>query len=274
MFKSKRLDERRQGLSLFNEIISDKKDVIIINYSCESFLKNNGKTPRITCICVRGLHSAQTKTFSICQSAQANRKDINNLNDQEYDDLEKELLTDFYQYAESNKERKWLHWNMRDSNYGFEAIANRYKILTGNAAFDIPANRRYDLPRIITKIYTNRYEKHEPYGRLINLASSNSISTINALAGVDEGKIFEDKEYQKIHMSSLRKSDIIESIVNKIENNTLIVKSRVKEIYGLSPSGIIEIVKNSWLLLTLWSIFVFIVGTVSQSWINTLFGIK
>jgi len=32
---------------------------------------------------------------------------------------------------ESNKDKKWIHWNMRDVNFGFEAIVNRYKILGG-----------------------------------------------------------------------------------------------------------------------------------------------
>ena len=39
-----------------------------------------------------------------------------------YDELEKRILTAFFEYAKGRLDYTWLHWNMRDSNYGFAAL--------------------------------------------------------------------------------------------------------------------------------------------------------
>jgi hypothetical protein len=217
------------------------------------------------------LNTAQSKSFSIHLQSQFNKKDFTNLSLEEYDSLERELLEEFYSYAEQNREKKWVHWNMRDSNYGFEAIANRYRIL-GGTPFELSDNRKYDLARIIGQIYTFGYEKNKPNGRLLNLAESNNISTKNALTGEQEATAFEAKEYLKLHLSTLRKTDIIETIINRIENGTLKVKSRIREIYGLSIPGIIEIARNSWWILLIVSILSFIIGAALEPVIQNVFG--
>lgn len=156
--KSKRLIERKEGLDQLKEILKDKGKALIIHYSCESFVTSHGRTPRVTSISVRSMETAQMKSFSIHIQAQFDGKNFNNLNPEDYDTLEKKMLFEFYKYMKSNKDKKWIHWNMRDSNYGFEAIANRYKILGGNP-FHLDDDRKYDFPRILGKIYSYAYEK-------------------------------------------------------------------------------------------------------------------
>lgn len=43
------------------------------------------------------------------------------------------MLQQFFDYAEqiNNNRKIWLHWNMMDNNYGFEALKNRFNVLTG-----------------------------------------------------------------------------------------------------------------------------------------------
>jgi hypothetical protein len=45
---SKRLEERAEGIETLNKIYSAKDKSLIIHYSCESFVTNHGKTPRVT----------------------------------------------------------------------------------------------------------------------------------------------------------------------------------------------------------------------------------
>jgi len=270
-FKSKRLTERAEGLDLLKEILKDKNKSVVIHYSCESFVTNHGRTPRVTSICMRYLGTAQTKSFSIHLQAQFDQKDFNNLSLEEYDNLEKKMLSEFYEFAKKHKDYKWIHWNMRDSSYGFEAISNRYKIL-GGQAFEIDEDRKYDFPRILGKIYTYGYEKNEPDGRLLNLANRNNITTIDALKGIEESAAFEDKEYLKLHKSTLRKVDIIDSIIDRTDKRELKVNTNPKQIYGLTVPGIIEIVKNNWILMAIWTLLFYILGAVSEPVIQRLFG--
>jgi hypothetical protein len=46
-----------------------------------------------------------------------------------YDSLEKKMLDEFFNFAKEHKDYTWINWNMRDINYGFEAIENRYLVL-------------------------------------------------------------------------------------------------------------------------------------------------
>ncbi len=272
-FTSKRLNERAEGLDLLKEILKDKNKSIIIHYSCESFITTHGRTPRVTSICMRYIGNAQTKSFSIHLQAQFEKKDFNNLTDADYDELEKKMLDDFNEFVKKHKDFdfRWIHWNMRDASYGFDAIANRYRILGGDA-FEIDAARRYDFPRILGKIYTYEYEKNEPDGRLLNLANRNNISTNDALKGVDESAAFENKEYLKLHKSTLTKVDIIDSIINRVAKEELKTNATKKHIYGFTIPGIMEIVKNNWILIALWTILFYVIGAATEPIIQRLFG--
>jgi hypothetical protein len=249
IFNSPRLRERRKGISLLHEITKDQSRSLVIHYSSESFVTNHGNTPRITSICVKSLNTAQTKSFSIHLQAQFEGLDFNNLSNEEYDRLESDMLAEFSDFVKSHASYRWVHWNMRDSNYGFEAIDNRIRILDGQT-FDIDDDRKYDFPRILRLLYTYAYEKNNPDGRLLNLAKRNNISTIHALTGAEESTAFNNKEYLRLHMSTLKKVDIIESIVHRTEAEQLKVNVGLAKIYGTTIPGLFAIVKEtSWLLL-------------------------
>jgi len=96
IFSSSRLIERKEGLDKLNEITKDKSKSLIIHYSSESFITSHGRTPRVTSISVRSMEIAQMKSFSIHIQAQFDGKDFSQLTQQDYDDLEKKMLKEFY----------------------------------------------------------------------------------------------------------------------------------------------------------------------------------
>lgn len=270
-FNSSRLRERKQGLEQLNELFREKVKCNVIHYSCESFITNHGKTPRVTSICIMNLKTAQTKSFSIHLQAQFNNLDFSSLTISEYDDLEKEMLSDFSSFVNQNENHKWIHWNMRDSNYGFEAINNRIKILKGTI-FKIPDDFKYDFPRILGRIFTIGYEKSKPEGRLLNLAKRNKISTVNAMTGKAEADAFDNKKYLSLHMSTLRKVDIIESIIRRVENEELKVNVKKKQIYGLTFNGLISIIKETPWLLIVFSLMGYFIGSALEPIVQKYFG--
>ncbi len=105
---------------------------IVIHYSCESFYdRADGSSPRITSIAVYNIGSGQTNSFSIHQKAEIKKYSRNDI-EKHYEELEKLMLDDFYDFVKLHEKYNWLHWNMRDINYGFQAIAHRYKVLGGD----------------------------------------------------------------------------------------------------------------------------------------------
>lgn len=271
IFNSPRIRDRRQGFEMLNDLIKDKVKCYIVHYSCESFITSHGRTPRVTSICIRNLKTGQTKSFSIHLQAQLVGLDFNNLTDIEYDSLEKEMLNEFSTFVRSYPAHKWIHWNMRDSNYGFEAINNRIRIL-GGQTFDIADDFKYDFPIILGHIYTYGYEKNQPKGRLLNLSDRNNITLLNALTGKDEATAFDNKEYLKLHMSTLKKVDIIASIIHRVENDELKVLASKKHIYGLSIAGIIALVKETPWLLIIAGFIGYLLGAACEPIVQKLFG--
>ncbi|MEK8179537.1 hypothetical protein WMW71_04210 [Flavobacterium buctense] len=271
IFQSERLDDRKKGRDIIEKLKKSNSKTLIIHYSCESFFNLEGRTPRITSICIKNRGNNLTKTFSIHLQAQFYKKDLCCITDIENDFLEKQMLKEFFEFVKRHSTHNWVHWNMRNSSYGFEAIGNRYRILGGNGK-EIEDQFKFDLPENLGLIYTYNFEKHKPSGQLLNLAKRNKISDRDALIGKDEAKSFEDRDYLKLHMSTSRKVEIIDRILTLEEKNKLKVNASIIKIYGLTPTGIFEIVRNNWILFLIWSLIVGFIGAAAEPIIQFISG--
>ena len=241
----KRLHHRRNAKEQLAKINDNRNNVVVIHYSCESFYNRpNGASPRITSIAVRNLATGQTKSFSIHQLAERDKKLSVECINAHYDGLEKKMLKEFYDYAEKRQNQTWLHWNMRDINYGFAALEHRYKVL-GGIPFEIHELHRCDLARLLVGLYGACYISHP---RFESLVKKNSISARDFLNGEDESKAFDNGEYVKLHQSTLRKVDILSNIVDRTSNDTLETNARLTQIYGGYFALAMEKIKEHWLV--------------------------
>jgi len=127
-----RVKKRSETRKKIESLNNNAEHVLLIHYSCESFYDiKDGKTPRITSIAVRNLETAQTESFSIHKIAERKGIGISDIPSQ-YDVLEKEMLTDYFEFIRCRQTLNFVHWNMRDGNYGFSAIEHRFQILGGD----------------------------------------------------------------------------------------------------------------------------------------------
>lgn len=85
----------------------------------------------MTSVAVRKLDSGQTVSFSIHQVAERRQIRFDQI-EQHYDDLERETLTAFFGHLGNHRGMKYVHWNMRDVNYGFQAIEHRFRVWAAN----------------------------------------------------------------------------------------------------------------------------------------------
>ncbi|MCM3634860.1 hypothetical protein [Paenibacillus camelliae] len=247
---------RKKALEKIISMVDNASHALVIHYSCESFYNiPNGRTPRITSIAVRYLATGQTKSFSIHKVAELQNVPFEEI-EMEYNLLEKEMLTDFYNFVKNHKSFDWIHWNMRDINYGFEAIEHRYSVL-GGVPEQISDEKKVDLSRYLVDIFGLRYIGHPRFQKLIEL---NSITDKDMLAGAAEAKAFDDKEYVKLHQSTLRKVDCLQTILERTASGSLKTNSKFYDIYGISPQGIAEMIKDNWLIGLLWTGITLILG--------------
>lgn len=252
---------------IFSEIDKNPQNYLIIHYSCESFYDiNDGHTPRITSIAVYDYATAQTDSFSIHKMAEKAHVDVIDI-ESHYDELEKAMLDEFFEYAKEHKAYFWIHWNMRDMNYGFKAIEHRYSVL-GGEPYKIPDANKIDLARQLIKCYGVGYAGHP---RMERLLEQNDIKAKDYLSGPQEAEAFSNHEYVKLHMSTLRKVDVFANVLNRAINNTLKVNSKWTEIYGVSIRGVINFCKDTWWIQLIWTGVSMVLGALIGELISRLF---
>lgn len=255
----KKLAKRNKALKHLEEISSKEEHVLIIHYSCESFYdRPEGQTPRVTSIAVRNYASGQTSSFSIHKIAELKSVAFGDI-DTEYDRLEKEMLKEFYQFMSQHKTYDWIHWNMRDINYGFPALEHRFKVLKGKPE-ELDESRKFDLARALVAIFGNKYIGHP---RLVKLMEMNHITARDLLDGPGEAEAFETKEFVKLHQSTLRKVDVLANILSRLIDGSLKTNAMWRDRHGVHPKIVLEYIAKHW-------VFALVTGLIGVS--SALYG--
>ncbi len=227
--------KQKRARSTLDYLFQHADTTLIIHYSCESFYGWQRKSsPRITSVAIRCLDSGQTNSFSIHQIAE--RKSELEAIDSDYDNLERQMLKEFYEFVDRHKECRWLHWNMRDLNYGFQALEHRFRVLGGEPTI-IADNQKFDLARILINIYGVGYTGHP---RMPTLLAKNHITPLNFMSGAEEAAAFEAKNYVGLHQSTLRKVNVIANIAGRAHDQNLKTNTRWWDLHGGSLKGLVD----------------------------------
>jgi hypothetical protein len=233
--------KQRESRNKLDSLFADATNVWVIHYSCESFYdRPNGASPRITSIAVRSLESGQTLSFSIHQVAEERGVAFDQI-EQHYDDLERQMLEAYYQHIGSHRGMKYLHWNMRDMNYGFAAIDHRYRVL-GGQPIQVEDNRKFDLSRLLIDIYGVGYVGHPRLGKLLE---KNNIQPRDFMTGEQEAAAFENRNYVGLHQSTLRKVDVIANIAERAFNGQLKTNTTWWEMHGGRIKTFIDLIAEN-----------------------------
>lgn len=241
------------------DIKKKPEDFYIIHYSCESLDdRNSGLAPRITSIAVFHVATQQTKSFSthlIAEELGVSREDI----EPRLDDIEKELLEKFSCFLTGERQNKnWIHWNMRNSAFGFEHLAHRYRVLNKKDMNNISMERRINLSDILQDRYGSNYVKDPKMPNLMELNGTPR----HFLSGSDEVKLFTEKKYFELHLSTLSKVGFFYKTIDKMLSGKLETDAKN---FGLLVDRILDSrgAKMITLFATVLSILVAIGGWLS-----------
>lgn len=239
---------RRKAARKAFENLDKRRDMyIILHYSCESFYDiKDGRTPRVTSIAARCFTTGQTSSFSIHKSAEQLSVPLADI-DQRYDELERHMLDEYFDFLKSRHGHCFIHWNMRDINYGFQAIEHRYKVL-GGEPYRIDDSRKFDLARELISQFGPAYAPHGTSGRLHSLMELNRITARDALTGQQEAHAFDAAEYVKLHQSTLRKVDVMSNILERVLDGTIKTTASWREKTGYHPAVLVELIKEHWVV--------------------------
>lgn len=241
-----RLRKRKKAEAQVAKLSNDAEHTLVIHYSCESFYDiEDGKTPRITSIAIRGLDGEQTESFSIHKIAERQQVSLTDI-PSKYDALEKEMLSEYFEYMRQHQKYAFVHWNMRDINYGFIAIEHRYQVLGGDP-YRVPDDKKFNLAKTMSLLYGNNYIGHGEKGRFLNLLQFNDITDKDALGGKEEALAFKSAEYIKLHQSTLRKVDCMASVFSRVSEDSLKTNATWLDRNGIHPKIIIDYIREHWL---------------------------
>jgi hypothetical protein len=162
-----------------------------------------------------------------------------------YNQIETNMLSKFVDFINHNIDSTyWIHWNMTNINYGFEALEHRYKILTKNEMPHIPELNRFNLSNLLKKKYGAKYAE-DP--KLLNLMELNGGKDRNFLSGEEEVRAYKANEFVKLHNSTMCKVYFFREVFNRANNNKLRTKTnqfryKVNELYQNPVIQIIAII--------------------------------
>ncbi len=222
------LKRQQQGWSTIDRIFGDAENFWVVHYSCESFYdRPEGRSPRITSIAVKKFDSGQTVSFSIHQVAERLHVLFGGITNR-YDELERQMLDEFFGHVGTHRGMQYLHWNMRDISYGFAALEHRHRVLGGDP-FTIDDQHKFDLAKLLIDIYGAGYSGHP---RLVNISQIKRIAPLNFLTGPQEAEAFETQNYVGLHQSTLRKVDVIANIAAHVFDRNLRTNTSWWEMHG------------------------------------------
>lgn len=176
--------------SKFEKKFAGFDDIQIIHYSCEKIGQSKG-FPRISAISIMNYRSKEQKTFSIHYENSKLNRAKKRLSILEIESAEKNLLHSFFNFLKKQKNCIWLHWNMTDSNFGFEALEARAKSI-GLKPCHIPIEFRYNL-------------KENIGGNSKNLKEFIGYHDTQILDGITEANFYKTQHFFQIHDSCERK---------------------------------------------------------------------
>ncbi len=103
-----RLKKRKRAMETIIDLAENSSHSLIIHYSCESFYDiKDGRTPRVTSIAVKYMKTGQTKSFSIHKTAERKKVNFEKI-EEHYDELEKDMLADFFSFVDEHKHYRWI----------------------------------------------------------------------------------------------------------------------------------------------------------------------
>ncbi|MFM7468615.1 MAG: hypothetical protein ACKO37_03840 [Vampirovibrionales bacterium] len=224
--------EIKDARSFFKQIKATPDNFCIIHYSCENLNdENESLSPRITSVAILDYITAQSTSFSIHSTAELLKISKEEVQ-QHLNEIEKQLLTRFYDCIAKNPNKIFIHWDMQNMYYGFQHLEHRYEILYNQKPpCEIKLNQRVNLKNMLRDKYGDSFASHPRMKTLMTLNSLDGGEPKNFLEGSKEAEAFRNGEYVKMSSSTLSKVEFFRQVVEKASKNNLKTSSKNWEVW-------------------------------------------
>lgn len=198
---------RRFAKNRLKEAIKDPAKVLICHYSHSQFPDDESDdsiSPLVTVIVVRSLDDNINEHFTIHHEADRGGVLKEQIPDS-HRELELQVLKSFNRFLKRHEEYTWVHWQMKDIQFGFPVIKHRFeKLYHGmNESFhEIPRSKNINLYSLLENMYGSQFSKLGSDDSLGSIIEKNNGKThvlpTDYLTLDQEGREFEKQNYRSV----------------------------------------------------------------------------
>lgn len=196
--------------NFFKSIKKNPDQFYIIHYSSQSLFDEgaDGLSPRITSIVVMHYATRQTMSFAVHTIAELLKIQKDDVPSR-YDDIEREMLAQFFSFLRDKLDRYWIHWNMRNVTFGFEHLEHRSRHLGNPDPPILNVEHRLNLNDILKEKYGD-YAEHP---RMKNLVLLNGALPPAFLDGAQEAAAFKSRDFIRMQSSTICKVEFFRHVI-------------------------------------------------------------
>ncbi|SMD37662.1 hypothetical protein SAMN04488029_3398 [Reichenbachiella faecimaris] len=256
--------DRKIALKNLGKLVEDPSKVLCVHYSqSQTYDDDYGNiSPIITSIVIKSLDDKIDKQFAIHFEADKAGIPKDQIQDS-YRELELRILKSFNDFVKRHDHCIWVHWDMKNIHFGFEAIKHRYeKLFEGlNDYHEIPSHSKHSLYIILEGMYGEGFVNGPDQFKELMTSNNSGVEQPVYLAKEIESSEFESKNFKSVIDSVDCKVEFLKKAVKKLINRKLTIQNKNR--YAMFLDVISHPVFNliGWvatlggLILALYSIF-------------------
>ncbi len=224
------IKDRKLAVSNLKNLTEDPSKVLFIHYSQSNTFEDDDYgniSPIITSIVVKSLDGLVDQQFAIHFEADKADIPIDEIQNS-YRELELRILKAFNDFSKRHCECNWIHWDMKNIHFGFEAIKHRYEKIFGDLKEynEIPINNKKNLRDIIEGMYGENFVNGPDTLKSLMKCNSNNIDNNIYLSSSVESTEFERKNFVNVIKSVDLKVEFIKKATSKLIEKKLIVSNK------------------------------------------------
>lgn len=226
------IKNRKEAFKRINKLLEDPAKVLIIHYSQAKTYDEDYAviSPIISAIVVKSLSGELEKHFALYYEADKANIPIEEI-ENSYRDLELRNLRSFNEFARRRKDYLWVHWEMRNIHFGFEAIKHRYEKIFYDLKEEkqyevIPENKKLNLCKMLEDIYGTKFAENPDKLASLMKTNNNQVLDNNYLTLDREEKEFENKNHLSIINSLDCKVDFLRKALKLLSKKELKVLNK------------------------------------------------
>lgn len=259
------IKDRKEAFKRINKLLEDPAKVLIIHYSQAKTYDEDYAviSPIISAIVVKSLSGDLEKHFSLYYEADKANIPIEEI-ENSYRELELRNLRSFNEFVRRKKECLWVHWEMKNIHFGFEAIKHRYEKIFFELPEEkqyevIPDNQKLNLCKVLEDIYGEKFAENPDKLASLIKTNNNQILNNNYLTLDKEETEFENKNHPSIIKSLDCKVDFLRKALRLLSMKRLKVVN--KNYYAI----FVDMVNHPFFTLIGWlaTVLAFILGIYS-----------